>query len=142
MERDELSAFSATAREHAQHPRHYGPLSYFNGHARLTGTCGETMEFWIMANEGRIDEVAFTTDGCGSSRACGSMVAVLAVGASAEDSDKFDPRFILDSLGGIPTTSEHCATLAIKTLTAACDDYTQRRNRGAKAREEDCQEIP
>jgi hypothetical protein len=34
---------------------------------------------------------------------------------------------ILDALGGFPQESEHCALLAVTTLTAACDDYMKRR---------------
>lgn len=133
METEEMNDLSATALDHAQHPRNYGPLSSFNGHARVKGSCGDTMEFWVMGDEGKIKEVSFTTDGCGSSIACGSMVALLAVGASAKDAHKFDPEFVLESLGGIPPASEHCATLAVKTLTAACNDYLEQRREGGVA---------
>ncbi len=27
-----------------------GPLAHFNGHARITGPCGDTMEFWIRVD--------------------------------------------------------------------------------------------
>ena len=37
MECTELESLSSTARDHAQNPRNYGPLSDFNGHARITG---------------------------------------------------------------------------------------------------------
>ena len=38
--------FSPQVAEHSEQPRNYGPLSRFNGHARITGSCGDAMEFW------------------------------------------------------------------------------------------------
>jgi hypothetical protein len=38
------------------------------------------MEVWLRIHDGRVAAVSFVTDGCGSSRACGSMAATLAEG--------------------------------------------------------------
>jgi len=122
MECIDLESFSATARDHAMHPRHHGPLEVFDGHARITGPCGDTMEFWLTARNGRLDKVSFITDGCGPSLACGSMAACLVEGKRVEDAAGLRQQNILEALGGLPKESEHCALLAANTMKAACED--------------------
>jgi len=110
------------ARDHAVHPRHHGPLEVFDGHARVTGPCGDTMEFWLLARSGKVEDVSFITDGCGPSLACGSMAACLVEGQRVEDTTGLRQQDILEALGGLPKESEHCALLAANTLNAACED--------------------
>ena len=101
-------------------PKHYGPLEQFDGHARVTGPCGDTMEFWIKTDEQqRIARIGFTTTGCGPSRAAGSMATELAAGRMLADALKIEQADILTALGGLPQESEHCALLAANTLHEA-----------------------
>ena len=113
---------SVRALERFEKPRNYGPLSQFNGHARITGPCGDTMEFWLDASEGHITEVGFTTDGCGPSRAAGSIATELAMGKPLTDAAQIEQADILAALGGLPEESQHCALLASNTLKAAITD--------------------
>ena len=53
---------SSQALERFERPRNYGPLESFDGHARITGPCGDTMEFWLQVREGRIREASFTSE--------------------------------------------------------------------------------
>jgi len=117
------SDFSVVALDHMQSPRNWGALSEFDGRARVTGPCGDTMEFWLQVAHGRIARVTFDTDGCGSSIACGSMATELAAGKTPEDASRISQKDILDALGGLPPEVQHCALLASNTLRAACEDY-------------------
>jgi ATP-binding protein involved in chromosome partitioning len=108
-------------------PVHEGPLAKFNGHARVTGPCCDTMEFWIQVNARRIVEASFTTSGCGASRAAGSMATELAIGKRLMEAMQIDQADILAALGGLPEKSEHCALLAANTLKAAIADYASRK---------------
>jgi len=116
------SDLSAIARDHAMYPRHLGPPQSWGGRARSTGPCGDTMEFWVTVEEGCVKRVWFTTDGCGSSLACGSMAATLCRGRQIGDAMEIAQADILQALGGIPAESEHCALLAASTLRAACEN--------------------
>ncbi len=120
--------FSATALDHARNPRNVGSLASANGHARITGPCGDTMAFWLYVENARIKRIAFETDGCGSSLACGSMATELAQNASIEEACHIEQQDILDALGGFPVEAQHCALLAANTLHAACRDF--RKNDG------------
>jgi ATP-binding protein involved in chromosome partitioning len=120
--------------DHASRPRHQGPLSTFTGHARITGPCGDTMEFWVLAQHGTVEQVSFITDGCGPSLASGSMGACLAEGKPLQQAAAIGQRDILEALGGLPAEVEHCALLAANTLQAACEDAG--RQTGPEARTE------
>ena len=118
---------SSQASERFEQPRNYGPLPQFNGHARITGPCDDTMEFWVQVSEQRIANVGFTTDGCGPSRAAGSMAAELAIGKPLTEAAQIAQADILAALGGLPEESEHCALLASNTFQAAIQDFGSRK---------------
>ena len=124
----EPGEYSPTALEHVRSPRHYGPLPSFNGRARITGACGDTMEFWLRVQDDRVEEVSFITDGCGPSLASGSMAATLAAGKTVVEAAVLRQKDILEALGGLPAAVEHCALLAADTLQAACADYLRSGN--------------
>jgi len=120
MEEIEKDADLSIARDHAERPRNWGIIEAADGHARIKGPCGDTMEFWVTVEAGRLEEVRFVTDGCGSSLACGSMATTLAQGRLVEEGLELAPGEILDALGGLPHEFEHCALLASNTIRAAC----------------------
>jgi Mrp family chromosome partitioning ATPase/NifU-like protein involved in Fe-S cluster formation/predicted Fe-Mo cluster-binding NifX family protein len=132
MEHIDHGQLSGTAREHAMHPRNYGPLGEFDGYARLTGACGDTMEFWIALRNDKMERVSFKTEGCGSSLACGSMTTCLAEGKSFENAAMLEPDDIIGALDGLPREFEHCALLAASTLGRACEDYLNRQKGAAR----------
>jgi nitrogen fixation NifU-like protein len=122
----EHAKLSTVARDHADRPRNYGPVDPCDGHARITGACGDTMEFWLRLRNGHIEAIGFTTTGCGTSRAAGSMTSELARGQSLEKAEEIDEVEVLEALGGLPVRSQHCALLATNTLLAAIEDACDR----------------
>ena len=107
-------------------PANFGPLRDANGHARITGPCGDTMEFWLYAVDGRIQHVTFTTDGCGHSILCGAAAAQLAEGKAAAEAAAVSQADVLAAVPSVPEESRHCALLASNTLKAAVSDYRAR----------------
>ena len=55
----------------ANTPETMGRMNDPDGSAFIKGTCGDTMEMYLVIAEDRITEVKFFTDGCGSSVFCG-----------------------------------------------------------------------
>ncbi|MGD2109303.1 MAG: P-loop NTPase [Phycisphaerae bacterium] len=125
--------YSALASDHAQNPRNVGPLDPCDGHARVTGPCGDTVEVWLQVHDGRIRQANFMTDGCGSSAACGSIATEWARGRTVEQASRIRQKHVLDALGGFPEEVRHCALLAADTLRAACGDFTK----GRRPKQED-----
>lgn len=105
-------------------PRNDGPLPDADGHARITGPCGETMEFWLCIRDGTIERASFLSDGCGSSHACGSVAAFLVETEPVTTAVEMGQENVLAFLGDVlPPESAHCALLAADTVRAACEDY-------------------
>jgi nitrogen fixation protein NifU and related proteins len=112
-----------TASRLAKDPRNRGPLDILNGHGKITGPCGDTMEFWVNVQTGKIEKVSFTTTGCAPSLAAGSMTTCLAEGKTVKEAKTITQKDVLDALESLPEDHQHCALLAANTLAAACDDY-------------------
>ncbi len=107
----------------AELPADFGPMHGADGHARITGPCGDTMEYWVRVREGRIVAVTYTTDGCWSSISAGPAAARLAEGRSTANAAQVQQSDVLALLGGLPKGTEHCALLAANTLKAAVADW-------------------
>lgn len=115
--------YSEAVVEHSMNPRNLGDLEDADGFAKVTGSCGDTMEIWLKVRNGTIANAIFMTDGCGTSIASGSMITELAKGRSVGEARRISQQDVLDALGGLPVESEHCALLAADTLKEAIKDY-------------------
>jgi len=115
--------YSEAVVEHSMDPRNLGNLEDADGFARVTGPCGDTMSIWLKVKGDTIINASFTTDGCGTTIASGSMVTEMVKGRSISEAQNATQRDVLDALGGLPQESEHCALLAANTLKAAIRDY-------------------
>ncbi len=129
----EMENLSAVAIDHATNPRNLGPLALFDGHSKITGPCGDTMEFWLTARNDKIIRVTFITDGCGPSLASGSMATCLAQGKRIQEAASIKQQDILEALEGLPQDSQHCARLAANTLKAACENFIERQKQLARS---------
>jgi len=127
--RDEMrKVYSETVVEHSMNPRNVGGIEDAGGFARITGPCSDTMEMWLKVRNGIITDATFTTDGCGTTIAAGSMVTELAKGKSVSQTLRINQEDVLSALDGLPEESKHCALLAANTLKAAVMDYLAFKN--------------
>ena len=115
--------YSEATIDHAMNPRNLGHLEDADGFAKVTGPCGDTMEIWVKVKNNHISDAAFLTDGCGTSIASGSAVTELVKGKTIGECQKISQENVLNSLGGLPEESQHCALLAANTVKAAIRDY-------------------
>ena len=128
IRQDMERTYSPSVIERFYNPRNLGPITNADGYARITGPCGDTLEIWLNFESGLVSLAGFLTDGCCPSIACGSMATELAIGKRAEKILKISQKDILESLGGLPEESAHCALLASNTLRAAVKDYLKKTN--------------
>jgi nitrogen fixation NifU-like protein len=115
--------YSEATIDHSLNPRNVGTLEDADGFAQVTGPCGDTMSIWLKVKDGTISDTSFTTDGCGTTIASGSMLTELAKGKSIAEAQKISQEDVLNALGGLPEESQHCALLAANTLKEAIRDY-------------------
>lgn len=122
QQEDPTEAITPMLLDHAQQPRNNYPLPEFSGHARITGPCGDTMEFWVQVRDEVVERASFTTSGCAISHACGSMTTCIAEGQSLAEVAALEPEHVIRAFGGLPADHEHCALLSTNTLKAACSN--------------------
>jgi nitrogen fixation NifU-like protein len=116
-------AYGDVAFERWLNPLYMGPMDNPDGHGRVTGTCGDTMQIFLKFENDRIKEASFQTDGCGSSAVCGSFAAEMAIGKNPDEITEITGEKILEKLGGLPKEDEHCAFLSAETLQEALHEY-------------------
>ncbi len=111
--------YSETVLDHGKNPRNLEELIDHNAFSVVTGPCGDTMVIWLKIEDATITNISFTTDGCMTSLAAGSMTTELAKGKNIDDALQINQNDILNALGGLPKESKHCALLAVNTLKEA-----------------------
>jgi nitrogen fixation NifU-like protein len=119
--------YTAEVMERWVNPRNWGQMENPDGFSAITGPCGDTMQIALKVNSGRITEVRFTTDGCATSIASGSMATELAQAKTLGEAQEISQEVILEALRGLPEESKHCALLASNVLRAAIQNYQESR---------------
>ncbi len=115
--------YSPLVIEHWQNPQNMGKLEGHNAHAKVTGQCGDTIEWFLKIEGDFIREVSFLTDGCGSSVACNSILTVMIKGKTLEEALQIEPEDLLKIIGKLPQSDRHCAYLAVETMREAIKKY-------------------
>ena len=106
-----------------QNPRYNGKMEAPDGHARVKGTCGDTMEIFLKFENNRVKEASYTTDGCASSAICGSFAAQLSIGKEPDELVEITGESVIKEIGRMPEEDQHCADLAAATLQEALSQY-------------------
>jgi len=116
--------YSETVIDHWQNPRNFRKIENPDGHAKVKGPCGDTMEMYLKTDKENISECGFQTDGCGTTIVCGSVATELVLNKSfIQALGSVSADEILKTLGGLPQSDVHCAQLAAETLRRALADY-------------------
>jgi nitrogen fixation NifU-like protein len=106
-----------------RNPRYRGPLADADAHARVKGSCGDTMQIFLKFENNYVVDAAYLTDGCGSSTVCGSFAAEMAIGSDVDALAAITGEAILEKLGRMPEEDRHCAFLAAATVQEALHNY-------------------
>jgi nitrogen fixation NifU-like protein len=96
-----------------------------DGYGIKTGDCGDTIEFFLIFEQGRIHQMAYATNGCLNTNACANAVIELARGRSLEAAWGITPEIVAGFLQSLPENHFHCAELAVGALYLALSDAGQ-----------------
>lgn len=120
-------AFGEVGFQRWRNPLYRGPLADADAHARVKGSCGDSMEIFLKFENDRVCDAAYLTDGCGSSTVCGSFAAEMTIGKTPDELTEITGDAILDKLGRFPEADRHCAFLAADTVQEALRRYMMAR---------------
>lgn len=113
-------SYSEIVLNHFHNPRNIGPPPSYNAVGKAgTPSAGPFMVIYLQVESGRIAACGFQTFGCGAAIASASMTTELVKGAPISEAQALTPSSLMDRLGGLPLSKEHCAQLAIGALKAA-----------------------
>ncbi|MBA7680202.1 hypothetical protein ES703_88513 [subsurface metagenome] len=118
-----LEGYSEKFKDEFLNPRNIGKMQNPDGHANITGVCGDTVEMYLAIKDGKIDDIKFMTDGCGATIACASYITRTVKGKSIEEALRIKPEDVDKYFEGLPEESKHCAKLSIDTLKATLNMY-------------------
>ena len=124
-----IEKFGKKIVEYGNEPCNYHRITDANGYATYTGPCGDTMQVWIKVSQNVIEEIGFKTDGCGFTRAAGSVLTELAKGKQIEEALQITPLQVDNDLGGLPEDHKHCALLAKDALGKAIENYNDSKDK-------------
>ncbi len=121
-----LEVFGPEVFKRWKEPAYMGRMENPHSYARLTGSCGDSVEIYLKFEEDRVSEVSFFSDGCGPSVVCGSVACELALGKDVENAASITGEDILHILKGLPEDKEHCAYLAAQALQETVHGYIKK----------------
>ncbi|MBF0496972.1 MAG: iron-sulfur cluster assembly scaffold protein [Deltaproteobacteria bacterium] len=118
-------SYSEQFMSHVMTPRNVGILPHPDGFGAPEDGCGDSMEISLVIKDDVITDIAFMTDGCAYTIACGSAVTELASGMQWQQALRINSGDISRELGGLSNDYLHCAELAAATLHLALKDYLE-----------------
>jgi nitrogen fixation NifU-like protein len=125
---DARKIYSEKVIERWLNPKYMGEMESPQGHGKVTGTCGDTVQIFLRIDNNKIIDARFITDGCATTIAAGGMACELAIGKTLREAYRITKEVILQQLDGLPEESTHCALLASNTLREALNDYLASKN--------------
>jgi NifU-like protein involved in Fe-S cluster formation len=112
--------YSETFKDHIARPRNAGELDEPDAVAELTNpVCGDRLRLSLRVRAGRVEAARFLAYGCAPTLACGSALAGMLEGMTAEEAAALTRPTIIKAVGGLPSRKQHAAALAVETLKAA-----------------------
>jgi nitrogen fixation NifU-like protein len=111
-----------------RNPKFNGKMEDPDGYAKVTGECGDTMEFFLKFENNRVSNASYSTNGCASSNVSGSFAAELTIGKDPDRLADITAEDVLNAIGRLPEEDQHCASLAARTVQEAFMSDQQKKN--------------
>ncbi len=119
--------YSEKVMDHFMNPRNVGVLADANGVGEVGNLkCGDIMKIYLKIENDMVEDVKFTTFGCGSAIASSSMATEMIKGKPLSDVLSLTNKAVVEALDGLPAVKIHCSVLAEEAVKVAVRDYYDR----------------
>ena len=81
------------------------------------------MKIFLKINDNTIEDVRFSTFGCGSAIASSSIATEMIKGKPLSQALELTNKAVVEALDGLPPHKVHCSVLAEEAVKAAIKDY-------------------
>lgn len=98
-----------------------------DGRGSRSGTCGDSITYFLIIADDRVDHVAMDVVGCVNTLACANGLAELVEGRSVKKAWGVRPQQVADYLETLPQHEFHCAEMAVGALQAALRSWRSAR---------------
>ncbi len=116
--------YSEKVMDHFTNPRNVGTIEDADGVGEVgNAKCGDIMKIFLKIKDGVIEDVKFSTFGCGSAIASSSMATEMIKGKPLSDALELTNNAVVEALDGLPAHKIHCSVLAEEAVKAAIKDY-------------------
>ena len=116
--------YSEKVMDHFTNPRNVGTMEDADGIGEVgNAKCGDIMKIFLKINGDIIEDVKFSTFGCGSAIARSSMATEMIKGKPISQALDLTNKAVVEALDGLPPHKIHCSVLAEEAVKAAIKDY-------------------
>ncbi len=106
-----------------KYTKYFGRLNDPTSSAFIQGPCGDEMEFYLVIEKDKIQDIKFYTTGCEPTIMCAAVVAEKAIAKTIYEALGISAKQVMDVLQELPDDHKHCSILAVTTFYRACADY-------------------
>jgi len=125
IEHEEEKDYSKNVIKEYRTPSNFGSIKNPDASGKIKGPCGDTMKIDLKIKDDKISDIHFSTDGCGASIACGSMLSKMVIGKTIQEAYSITCKELIGELDGLSAEHNHCIVLAISTLQNAIKNYNR-----------------
>ena len=90
-----------------------------DGYGKASRECGDTIEFFLMADKGRLTAISYDIRGCLFTHACANTIIEMARDKEIAEVAGIREADIISYLKTLPEKEYHCATMALKAFNLA-----------------------
>ena len=117
--------YSDKVMDHFSNPRNVGKMEDADAVGEVGNpTCGDIIKLYLKVNhQEEIEDIKFSTFGCGAAIATSSMVTELVKGKKLDKALEIGKDKVAEALDGLPSNKMHCSNLATDALKNAINNY-------------------
>ena len=111
-----------------ENPKNVGEVENYDAIGTVgNATCGDIMQITLKIDGDVITDAKFKTFGCAAAIATSSTATEMIKGKTLDEALKITNKQVVEELEGLPPQKLHCSVLAEEAITAAIEDYKNKK---------------